>query len=184
MVMTLTYGWTLDTLVHCFDAGSEESLRALRRRHVPAVCCFTANAVVFRNDAISTVSSCLEKTRLQNAACVSELQFQITLFVAVICAAIGQERTEIAGVDIEGGQEKQAVDISGVDNEAACRMGGHCRSGQIQSNMLLISNTVYLHTQLRLINFSSRISHVHHLIMCIIMFSCFGADIFKFPAPT
>jgi len=115
VVMTLTYGWTLDTLVHCFDAGSEESLRALRRRHVPAVCCFTANAVVFRNDAISTVSSCLEKTRLQNAACVSELQFQITLFVAVICAAIGQERTEIAGVDIEGGQEKQAVDIAEVD---------------------------------------------------------------------
>jgi len=33
--------------------------------------------------------------------------------------------------------------------------------------MLLIRNTVHLHTQLRLISLSSRITNVHHLIMCI-----------------
>jgi len=37
--------------------------------------------------------------------------------------------------------------------------------------MLLISNTVYLHRQLRLINRNSRISNVHHIIMCIMQTS-------------
>jgi len=37
--------------------------------------------------------------------------------------------------------------------------------------MLLISNNVYLHTQPRQINLSSRISNVHHLIMYIMQTS-------------
>jgi len=38
--------------------------------------------------------------------------------------------TEIAGVEIKGGREKQGVDTAGVNDEGACRMGRQCRRGK------------------------------------------------------
>ena len=60
-----------------------------------------------------------------------------------------------AGVKFSG-RSMGCTGIAGVDIDGRWKnWGGRCRSGQMRSNMLLLTNMVYLRTTLSLINFIS-----------------------------